>query len=219
LNAGPAPEAGKCSFDLVLMDCEMPVMDGFEATRRIRASRHSAIPIVALTADAMAEDRDRCLNAGMNDYLAKPVDLRRLADVIGKWMPATAAAPAVVKQPVPEVSAGTAGVFNSEALLGRLMGDRLLAGVILKGFLADAPSQLSNLREQLDKADARGVQSQAHTLKGASATVAAEDLCAIASALEKSGKAGQLDRCGELLPRAVEEFERLRMTLARTGWV
>ena len=71
-------------YDLVLMDCEMPVMDGFEATRHIRASLHPAIPIIAVTADAMPADRDRCLSEGMNDYLAKPVELRRLDGCAGQ---------------------------------------------------------------------------------------------------------------------------------------
>jgi DNA-binding response OmpR family regulator len=62
-------------------------MDGFEATRRIRASMHAGIPIVAVTADAMLEDRNRCLREGMNDYLSKPVELARLADMLAKWLP------------------------------------------------------------------------------------------------------------------------------------
>ena len=81
------------SFDLILMDCEMPVMDGFEATHRIRRSDHSAIPIVALTADAMREDRDRCIREGMNDYLAKPVDLRQLQQVLARWLSPGSSAP------------------------------------------------------------------------------------------------------------------------------
>jgi signal transduction histidine kinase/ActR/RegA family two-component response regulator len=74
-------------FDLVLMDCQMPVMDGFEATHHIRKSVHRSIPIIALTAAAMSDDRDRCLNEGMNDYLSKPVDLGALQDVLAKWLP------------------------------------------------------------------------------------------------------------------------------------
>jgi PAS domain S-box-containing protein len=74
-------------FDLVLMDCEMPVMDGLEATRRIRGSGFGGIPIIALTADAMSDDRERCLREGMNDYLAKPVKPARLAEVLARWIP------------------------------------------------------------------------------------------------------------------------------------
>lgn len=87
-NGVEALEAVKSGgFDLVLMDCEMPVMDGFEATRRIRESIHTGIPIIALTANAMQADRDRCLHEGMSDHLAKPVDLHKLADLLDKWLP------------------------------------------------------------------------------------------------------------------------------------
>ena len=99
----------------------------------------------------------------------------------------------------------------------RLMGDRNLAATVLKGFLEDVPSQLNKLRLRLDEADAPGVRSQAHTLKGAAATVAAEGLRAIAMAMEQDGKAGQLHHCGQLLPGAVEEFERFKSTLEQGG--
>jgi PAS domain S-box-containing protein len=87
-NGAEAVEAVKDGdYDMVLMDCEMPVMDGFDATRRIRESIYPSIPIIALTASAMPVDRDRCLREGMTDYLAKPVDLQKLADVLDKWLP------------------------------------------------------------------------------------------------------------------------------------
>jgi PAS domain S-box-containing protein len=86
-NGAEAVEAVACGgYDLVLMDCQMPVMDGFEATRQIRGSAQPGIPIVAITADAMPADEDRCLAAGMNGYLAKPVDLAKLAAAIAKWL-------------------------------------------------------------------------------------------------------------------------------------
>jgi PAS domain S-box-containing protein len=194
-------------FDLVLMDCAMPVMDGFEATRHIRGLPNSRIPIIALTADAMQADRDRCLDEGMDDYLTKPVKPARLADVLARWLTISAA-----DEPVK-------ATFDGEALLGRLMGDRQLAGAVLKGFIADAPSQLNNLRRRIEEADAPGARAQAHALNGAAATVAAENLHAIALAMERAGTIGQLDQCGALLPRAVEEFERFRSTLERAGWV
>ena len=84
-EAADAADTGR--YDLVLMDCEMPVMDGFEATRRIRASEHCDIPIIALTASAMSEDRERCLAEGMSGYLSKPVDLERLLEAIIRWVP------------------------------------------------------------------------------------------------------------------------------------
>jgi CheY-like chemotaxis protein/HPt (histidine-containing phosphotransfer) domain-containing protein len=200
------------NFNLVLMDCEMPVMDGFEATRRIRASIHPAIPIIAVTADAMPADRDRCLREGMNDYISKPVELDRLEEVLAKWLVASGPADTVRVH-------GQHTVFDVEGLLRRLRGDRELASITLKGFLHDVPSQLNNLRMRLDESDARGLRLQAHALKGAAGTVAAEGLRAIALEMERTAAAGQLDPCGELLPRAIEEFARFRTTLERAGWV
>jgi len=202
-NGAEAVEAvEQGGYDLLLMDCEMPVMDGFEATRRIRASAHPDIPIIAITADAMPADRDRCLREGMNDYLAKPVELGALADALARCLPV----------------AGD-GVFNAETLLRRLMGDRQLAGVVLNAFLDDFPSQLIKLRARLDRSDAPGVRSQVHAIKGAVATVSADSLHAIALAMELPGTDTPLDRCGALLPRAAEEFDRFRDTLERNGWV
>jgi PAS domain S-box-containing protein len=203
-DAVEAVEGG--NYGLVLMDCEMPVMDGFEATRWIRRSIHKNIPIIALTADAMPADRERCLRVGMNDYLAKPVDLGLLEEVLTRWLP-----PSGREQPPKEI-------FDAEALLGRMMGDRQLAGVALNRFLEDVPAQLHHLRERLKEADAPGIRLQAHTLKGAAATVSAEGLHAVALAMERAGSAGQLDRCGQMLPCVLEEFERFRDALEQAGW-
>ena len=237
-------------YDLVLMDCQMPVMDGFEASRRIRKSLHPDIPIVALTASAFDEDRDQCL-VEMNDFVNKPVDLERLGDVLTRWLfagrdtpeqligepqsigelPVVAAsvvaasvvAASVVEASVVEATNGEAQAvrkaFNEEDLLERLMGDRPLTEIVIQSFLDDTPSQLNSLRARLDEEDTPGTRSLAHSLKGAAATVAAEGLYAIAMALEQAGTDGRLDRCGELLPRAIDEFDRFRNTVQRNGWV
>ncbi len=193
--------------DLVLMDCEMPDMDGFEATRRIRASVRAAVPIVALTANAMAGDRERCVREGMNDYLAKPLEVRALSEMLAKWLPA-----------IPGEEAAAA-VFSGEALLGRLMGDRQLVRRMLTAFLGDVPSQLNHLRRKLAEADAPGARFQAHTLKGAAATAGADALRAVAAEMERAGTAGELGRCRETLPRAWEEFERFKSAVEQAGWI
>ena len=217
-------QRGRC--DLVLMDCFMPVMDGLAATLAIRASALPRMPIIALTADSMRVDRDRCIRAGMNDFLSKPTDLEKLADMISRWLPVSSCDTGKPSGPVTgEASAAATPdlpatvTFDEEALLGRLMGDRQLAGSVVQGFLEDAPSQLNNLRRRLDEQDADGIRSQAHSLRGASATVAAESLCATAAAMELAGKSGKLVRCAELLPRAIAEFERYKSALERAGWV
>jgi PAS domain S-box-containing protein len=211
----------KEQFDLVLMDCQMPEMDGFEATRRIRELGRQDVPVVAVTADAMAGDRERCLRAGMHDYLSKPVEMRQLAEVLAKWLPETAPArdlpggPAA-REPVEAVP--DPSVFDEEALLQRMIGDRRLAGEVVKGFLEDFPLQLHKLRKRLDEADAPGAAAQAHALRGAAAAISAGSLRALAQALERAGLAGKLDDVGELLPRADGEFERLKSALRRAGW-
>ena len=146
------------------------------------------------------------------------MELGPLEDVLARWLPLSGAGD-TTPTPGPPAGEPAKPVFNEEALLRRLMGDRQLAGAVVKRFLQDAPCQLNNLRARLDEADAPGTRSQAHALKGAAATVAAEGLHAIALAMERTGAAGQLDSCGELLPRAVAEFERYKGALEQTGWV
>jgi HPt (histidine-containing phosphotransfer) domain-containing protein len=165
----------------------------------------------------MPEDRERCLSEGMNDYLAKPVELGPLQDVLSKWLEESGA------RDMPQTPGQLGGepakaIFDAEALLLRLMGDRQLASVVIKGFLDSAPAQLDNLRTRLAEADVRGARSQAHQIKGAAATVAAEGLRAVAMSIEQEGATGQLDHCRDLLPRVVEEFERYKRAVEDGGW-
>jgi CheY-like chemotaxis protein/HPt (histidine-containing phosphotransfer) domain-containing protein len=206
------------NYDLVLMDCQMPVMDGFEATRLIRQSNHPELPIIALTADAMSGDQEKCIREGMNDYLSKPVELRQLAEVLAKWLsrPAPRAALPPVESPA---SKPALAVFDSEALLQRLMGDRQLAGIVIRGFVDDFPAWLKNLRQHFEEANGPGICLQAHALKGSAATVSANSLSAVARDMERAATAGELDHCSELLPRTAEEFERFKTSLGHTGWL
>jgi CheY-like chemotaxis protein/HPt (histidine-containing phosphotransfer) domain-containing protein len=203
---------------LVLMDCEMPGMDGYEATHLIRGSENSHIPIIALTASAMAGDRERCIREGMDGYLSKPVDLEHLAEVLAKWVhgPDSRGLDERAEQ---ILSKQTAALFDSENFLQRLMGDRGLAEVIIRGFVGDFPSQLNRLRQRVHEADTPGALRQAHTLKGSAATVSAGRLRAIAIKMERAARAGELNHVGEFLPRADEEFEAFKSTLQHAGWL
>lgn len=207
-------------FDIVLMDCEMPGMDGYEAARQIRngraGTRNPQIPIVALTADAISGDRERCLQAGMNDYLAKPVEPRQLAAVLDKWMGEANEVRHLGSGEEPLAPPPT--LFQPADLLARLGDDKDLARKIVAGFLRDVPGQLPILRQRLDQGDAPGVRLLAHALKGAAATVAAPGLRALFREMQEAAAGGNLSAAAALMPRLEEQFERFKSALARSEW-
>ncbi len=225
--------------DLILMDVQMPEMDGLTAARRIRSGAAgqgaALVPIVALTAHATGEDRERCLAAGMNDYLAKPVTPEALCRALERWLPrdgvesASGACPAepAGQAPASRVD-GSAGlgvapdtqrppVFDRAGLLGRLMGDEKLADTVVQGFLEDAPRLLAALRLCVEAGDVPGAERQAHTIKGASATVGAEALREAAFGAERAAGRGELDAVGRLLPEMERQFEFLRLEAAKSS--
>jgi signal transduction histidine kinase/DNA-binding response OmpR family regulator len=210
-------------YDLVLMDCEMPVMDGYEATRAIcetsTGARNPRIPIVAVTASAMPGDRERCLRAGMDDYLTKPVDPEQVARTVAKLLARTSGPHHSGELAESAAPAEDLAVFREEALLKRLMGRKALAGKLVKLFVDDVPTQLLNLRKRIEEADAPEARRQAHTLKGAAANVSANALRAMALQAEQAAAAGRLDEVADLLPGLENQFERLKHTLSESGWL
>jgi CheY-like chemotaxis protein/HPt (histidine-containing phosphotransfer) domain-containing protein len=207
-------------YDLLLLDCEMPEMDGYETARRIRdprtGTRNPLIPIVALTADAIAGDREKCLEEGMDDYVAKPVEPSHLAEVLGKWL-ATPGAHAG-RQPS-RAARSTRDVFRPDALLARLSGDEELARKVVAGFLSRLPQQVTALRLSVEKHDAQSTSLQAHALKGAAATVAADSLRAACCELQNRAKAGDFARALALVPKLEEEVNLLAAAVRQSGWV
>jgi PAS domain S-box-containing protein len=212
------------NYDLILMDCEMPEMDGYQATQTIR-QWNGNVPIVAVTADAMLGTVERCLAHGMSAYLSKPLELDQLAEVLAKWLPdpqpqatdtaapePAAPEPPAVPEPVSAVS------FDEQALLKRLMSNRKLAETVVQAFVGDFALQMENLRQRLAEADAPGARRQAHSLKGAAATVSALGLREVAREMEDAGRDGNLSRVGQLMPSADQEFERLKSALEHAGW-
>jgi PAS domain S-box-containing protein len=196
-------------FDLVLMDVQMPRMDGFEATAAIRASEEGSgrrIPIVAMTAHALKGDRERCLAAGMDDYVAKPIQVPVLIEVMERLtVGAEPAPPETGATPAPPP--GTP-VFNRDAVMTRVDGDEELLQEIVELFLEDAPRQIERLKAALEAGEAALAQRQAHTLKGAAANVGAETLSGEALRIELAAKEGQLAAARSGCERLESEFGR-----------
>ena len=182
-------------YTLILMDCQMPVMDGYEATRQIRAghagARHRDIVIIAMTAYAMEGDRAKCLAAGMNDYLAKPIAQTLLAQKLQTWLVADpnslAESASQPMNPPPQP------IFNLATLLDFCGDDLDLATQIGRSFLDYIPADLEELRTGLSQGDIAVVERKAHSLKGSAASVGGDALQAIAADLEQLIKAGDLE--------------------------
>lgn len=197
------------TYDVILMDCQLPGIDGFETTRRIRGrSDGRRVPIIAVTANG---GRERCLEVGMNDYLRKPFRFRELAAAIDRWLPVEAekAAEADGEADAAPVSTEILDpkVIERVRRLGRLRGRDVLAKVA-GIFLDQAPPRLRQLRSAAAAGDAETVVEAAHFVKGSARSLGAVGLCELLQAIEDRGQDGELgDWEGELT--AVERaFER-----------
>ncbi len=213
-------------YDLVLMDLQMPEMDGIQATKEIRDKRQetegggscflfpaSSLPIIALTAHAMTGDREKCLEAGMNDYLAKPVTPAALAEILDKWLPRapeSAAASGFVEKGPPALPETEVPTFDAQTFVSRLMDDHAMACDIMRAFLQDIPLQIQSLDAYIRRKDGDAAGRQAHNLKGAAATVCGEALSRVAETIRKSADAGDLTAAENCMDDLKKEFERLK---------
>ncbi len=207
-------------YDLVLMDVQMPEMDGFEATRQIRhtqsAVRNHQVPIIAMTAHALRGDREKCLQAGMDDYVPKPVSPHSLAAVLKKWLPKeTLQDQPPMPTPAPSNDPQPVAVFDHAGMMARLMHDDSLVRKVAQCFLLDAPLQISAIEGHLVSGDAEAAARQAHSLKGAAANVGGEHLREIALQLERTATTGDLHSATSLLPELVARFATLKHALSQ----
>jgi two-component system sensor histidine kinase/response regulator len=212
-NGDQAVEALKDrQYALVLMDVQMPEVDGFEATARIRAHEGEArrTPIIAMTAYAMTGDRERCLAAGMDDYLAKPLQARDLFGMIERWTRIPSAKFEVGPVPADDGSA----VLNRAKGLFYCNGDQDLFAELLTSFVAGLPGDVDRLKLSLASNDVRTFTRIAHTIKSVAATFGAERLFDVARELEAIGVEGNVDAAPPLVSRLEAEVPPLREDLA-----
>ena len=222
-------------YGLVLMDCQMPVMDGYSATREWRDREvlqraPQRLPIVAMTANAMAGDRQRCLDAGMDDYLSKPVSREQLEKCLQRWLPGRAnfvqrsapqpvtpppalAGPAANMAPVRTVVSTSLPVLEHGMLdeLQEIAGDETAR--IIGLFLEDAPHLIAQLESASTVPDLDAMREAAHTLKSSSANVGAMSLSAAAKRVELGARAKRLDRPAVAVALVIAEYARARMAL------
>ena len=232
----------KGGYDLVLMDCQMPKMDGFETARRIRRMEEACrdVPIVAMTAYAMVGDREKCLQAGMNDYIAKPILPALLLDALKKWLPPNGKertgpeqkggkplsklknkkAPKQKKAAPGVPVAGAAAAPDQQAwnrglLLERLMGDEGLVMEVLEDFLAELPRELRKLGDVLSSDDLALMERHAHSIKGMSACTGAEALASVAFKIEERTREGDAEGARSFFPALKKEWKRLKIELEK----
>lgn len=208
-------------YDIVLMDCQMPDKDGYEATKELRqregANRHTVV--IALTAHAMATDRNKCLAAGMDDYISKPVVLEQLQVLLDRWLPQTATPPTEnghresEKRDLPyEIC--LASSEDSPIDLNRLesisRGKIQLRERLLQAFLESTQADLETIARCVDRGDLTKVELKAHRVKGASTNMGATPLAAIASQLETEARDGNFEQARSLLDGLQHHLERVR---------
>jgi len=222
-------------YSAILMDVQMPEMDGFDATRRIReweAGRHQHIPIIAMTAHAMKGDRERCFEAGMDDYVSKPLEIRALLGVLDRWLqlsdlekaesvrteePVPATPSFVIAPAEPPAPPADEHPMDIERALERFGGDRPFLIEMSRDYVAGFPERIKDIKTALKAHNSNDLSRLAHNLKGVSANFSAGPITNLSAELETLGRQDDLATAPELLARLEVEAGRLVKYLKEAG--
>ncbi len=203
-------------YDLVLMDVQMPIMDGFEATEAIRGNpRTAGTLVIAMTAHAMEGDRERCLEAGMDDYIAKPITTTVLAQTISRWVKTRRDKDMTTDSSGHESSPVDPDVLDVEESLRQVGGDREVFREVLQLFIKEATRNLNELREAFGQKDFEKVERAAHTLKGAAGNIMAGRVQKAAAEIEKLTAGYNSDKAREMLALLENEIATLTDAIAK----
>jgi PAS domain S-box-containing protein len=199
------------AYDAVLMDVQMPVMDGLEASRRLR-KKGVRVPIIAMTAAATKQDEEACLKAGMNAYMSKPVRLKELASLLARVTGEALSAAATAEAPGP-----AAAVFNYANLKENMDGDEHLMSEIIKMFLEAWPQYLADIAGAVDAKDADRLMRCSHRLKGSALNACADEISSALLTLETMGKRGEIDGAAAVYDSLSDKFTRYKKETAAAG--
>ena len=202
--------------DIILMDCNMPVMDGFTCTQAVRNGKGGlksmGVPIIAMTANAMKGERDKCIEAGMDDYITKPVESDILIDKLSLWLNRDSAKAPVPKTPEVEEGTSESVIWDKSDALQRLAGNEALLKRIVKMVLESLDDRLADIANAIDNEDAEALRQHSHKLKGSVGEIGAKSLHILLQSLEHPG-AEQDNRA--VFSQVVKDSEILRQTLTQ----
>ena len=202
-------------FDAILLDHQMPEMDVYAATREIRnpSSASCIIPVIAMTAHTMKGDREKCLAAGMDDYISKPVKPKELMEIVQRWACKQVLHPIVENDEPRSPMSSPVDMRHLQKIAG---GEMDFEREITELFLKDTGKHLSGLKRAIDEGNASALEREAHTVKGAGLNMGAEKFGELAMALEKKGRSGSLEDAQNMLIELEAEFQRVKLFLERS---
>jgi len=207
-------------YDLILMDCQMPEMDGFETTRIIRKNENnkwkSDIYIIAVTAYALKEDREKCIAAGMDDYIAKPFDFDKLESILLKYFFNKEYNHDIIESKEINIAPD---IFNENELFERISGDKELAHNVIETFLEEIEIQISELEKNNNEKNLKSLSIIAHTIKGSSATISAHKINLTARKLESAAKEENFVLLSKLIKTLKQDIQDFRALLKDKNWI